>query len=164
MTIESRTTSISDRTLSRLVERGVGVRLYSDALRSPFAPARFRDFWRVLESAFNRRDNALVEALSDYQPAKQLGFEKEELRALLVLRGRASHAATQPEKSLDEAINIVRECNEALPRLMKLAERVVLTKKSWGYRTAAVDEILPLRSFPNRAGGTTIIMPPQPES
>jgi hypothetical protein len=47
-------------TLNALMSRRAGLRIYADALRSSFEVARFRDLWRVLESAFGATDDELV--------------------------------------------------------------------------------------------------------
>ncbi len=148
--------AVSAESITALTKRPVGVRLYADALKSSFAPAQFRDLWRVLESAFNRTDAELVRLLSRFAPCAQLGFDRDELTQLLVLRGRASHAATRQAVSLEEVASIQRECSAALTRLTQLAQRVILTKKSWGYPTSAVDELLPLVGYVKREGGVVI--------
>ena len=64
-----------------------------DYLSAPIG--RFREFWRVLESAFGQKDAELLDSLAEFRPAIHLGFALEELRQLQILRGRASHAETQ---------------------------------------------------------------------
>lgn len=53
-----------------------------------------------------------------------------------------SHAASSA--GLDELITVETECSKHVPHLKALAERVILTKASWGYPTLGVDEIIPL--------------------
>jgi hypothetical protein len=55
-----------------------------------------------------------------------------------VLRGRASHA--ESKAGYDELVAVERECGRKVARLKNLVERVLLTKKNWGYPTVAVDE------------------------
>jgi hypothetical protein len=112
--------------------------------RAPPA-ARFRELWRVLESAFTRSDDELVALLADYAPTQAMGFTRDELRQLLVLRGRASHAASKA--GLTELVAVERECSQRLPCLKNLAERVILTKRSWGFPTTYVDELMPLAGY-----------------
>jgi hypothetical protein len=144
------TMSVTPGAISAVLKQQVGVRLYADAVRSRFEPARFRDFWRVLESAFNLRDAALVNLLAKYPPARDIGFDREELEQMLVLRGRASHAATRPEASLRELAEVSSSCADALPRLHNLVERVILTKQAWGFPTVGVAEIAPLVAYVGR--------------
>lgn len=127
--------------VSTLFGRAAGVRLYADALKLPLDVARFRELWRVLESAFKKDGDQLVDCLESYQPATDLGFNRQELDDLLHLRGRASHA--QSRQGVVELIRVERECAEHLPRLKQLVETVILTKKSWGYRTTVVEELFP---------------------
>lgn len=147
--------SVTPEAIAAVLERQVGVRLYADAVRSGFDPARFRDFWRLLESAFNAQGDQLVDLLADYPPAQEMGFDRDELEQLLVLRGRASHAATRPEASLRELVDVSSSCARALPRLHNLAERVILTKQSWGHPTSGVAEIVPLTAFVGRGNNVT---------
>lgn len=149
--------SVTPAAIAAVLKRQVGVRLYADAVRSGFEPARFRDFWRVLESAFNLQGDSLVKLLADYPPAQALGFDREELEQMLVLRGRASHAATRPEASLREVVEVSSSCAGALPRLHNLVERVILTKEAWGFPTVGVAEIAPLAAFVGRSGGVTYL-------
>jgi hypothetical protein len=61
------------------------------------------------------------------------------------LRGRASHAQARAKVGKQELIEVERECIRALPRLKTLVERVILTKKSWGYPTVGVHELTPVK-------------------
>jgi len=126
----------------RLMSRQVGLRIYADALLSAAPVARFRELWRVLESAFGCKERTLVKRLAEYRPAQQLGFTEPELDDLRILRGKASHA--ESSAGMREVAAVQKMCREAVPRLNNLAERVILTKKSWGNRTLATDEVLPL--------------------
>ena len=147
----------AERIAALLPSRRIGLRIYADALKSTFAPAQFRELWRVLESAFSRKDEELVGLLATYPPAVQLGFVHGELQELLVLRGRASHATSKPETALEEVVHVEHQCTAALPRLRTLAERVITTKRSWGYPTPGVDEVLPLRGYVGPKGELVFI-------
>lgn len=135
--------------------REPGLRLYSDAIKIPTYVGQFRELWRVLESAFGRRDDDLVECLAAYPPARQIGFDRRELQALLVLRGRASHA--QSKAGTQELIYVDTECHRVLARLKNLIERVVLTKQTWGYPTAGVRELTSLEAYTTEQGGLVVI-------
>jgi hypothetical protein len=78
-----------------LLAKHVGVQLYADAVRNITASARFRDLWRVLESAFGLKGQALIDALAAYPPTLQVDATADELKALHQLRGRASHAESR---------------------------------------------------------------------
>jgi hypothetical protein len=47
-----------------LLPHAAGLRLYADALAAATDVARYRDLWRVLESAFGQKESKLVAALS----------------------------------------------------------------------------------------------------
>jgi hypothetical protein len=144
-------------TVTSLGGREPGLRLYADAIKLPTGVAQFRELWRVLESAFATTDRALVTRLTGYAPSKQLGFDESELEALLVLRGRASHA--QSKAGTRELMDVDQECKRLVPRLKNLVERVILTKQSWGYPTSGVDELTPLRAYLTGDGGIVLIQP-----
>ena len=129
----------------------VGIRLYADALRLSLPTSRYREFWKVLESAFGEKNKPLVRRLAKYKPAQDMGFDESELEHLRQLRGRASHAETTiPDMELDR---VERECSEGLPRLQCLAERVILTKKTWRARSGGVSEgAPPLVSYVRKDG------------
>jgi hypothetical protein len=83
----------------------VGVRLYADALRLSLPTSSYREFWRVLESAFGKKDKALVQSL---------------------------------------------------------AERIILTKKTWGAPSGGVSaEAPPLMSYVSQGGGIVLIRKPK---
>lgn len=136
---------ITAELIQGLVARRAGLRLYADALKLSSRVAEFRDLWRTLESAFGVQDNDLITALLSYPPAQEMGFDRTELRALLVLRNRASHAASR--SGLQELVTVEHDCEQQLARLKNLVERVILTKRTWGYRTAGVEELLPLGNY-----------------
>jgi hypothetical protein len=139
--------------LTSLLGRRAGLRIYSDALKLGTASGRFRERWRVLEGAFNRQDDELVALLADYAPAQAMGFSRDELKELWVLRGRAAHAASKA--GVMELIAVERECSQKLARLANLAERVILTKRSWGLPTKEVEELVPLVAFIESLGSVT---------
>lgn len=120
-------------------DRLVAVRLYRDAMRSRTATGAVRDLWRVLETAFQQTDEALVGVLSQFPDAERMGFDLEELRALLVLRGRASHA--QSRVGLEEVQLVETLCEASRLRLAHLVDRVIVTKRTWGTPTALADEL-----------------------
>ena len=132
-----------------LQPRRTGLRLYADALTLGPGVAQFRELWRVLESAFDLRDDKLVAVLADYPPAQAMGFDAQELQALLVLNGRAGHAAASA--GLRELLTVTRQCLERLARLKNLAERVILTKATWGSPARGIHELLPLAGYTHRA-------------
>lgn len=134
----------------------VGVRLYADALRLPLATSRFRELWRVLESAFRRKEKALVKRIAEFKPALQLKFDEEELEELRRLRGRASHAETnKPDLELSRVEGL---CDQKLPRLLTLIERVILTKKTWSAPTGGVRESPPpVMSYVGKKGEVVLI-------
>jgi hypothetical protein len=133
-----------------LMSKAAGLRLYADAVARSADVARYRELWRVLESAFRLQDDELVQALARYAPAQELGFEHAELRELLVLRGQASHAATRG--GLDEILRVGEEARRRADRLKCLVERVILTKKTWGARGDGVEELTPASSWVGRQG------------
>ena len=116
--------------LEWLLHRPLGVRLYGDAIRANSLAGEFRDLWRVLESAFGLSGRDLVAELAAYGPATGLGFDETSLEALLTLRNRASHAASQG--GVDEVLNVERECRARRSGLKLLVERVILSKQDWG--------------------------------
>jgi hypothetical protein len=138
-----------------LLDRASGVRLYAMALAHGTAAARFREMWRVLEAAFQLKDSELIDQLADYRPASEMEFDRDELRELHTLRGRASHAESR--SGVHELEHVERECGARLARLSCLAERVILTKRSWGFPRTAVDELSPLRAYVRRDGGLVYI-------
>jgi hypothetical protein len=150
--------ALTAENLTSLIGRRAGLRIYADALKLGTASARFRERWRVLESAFNRQDDDLVALLADYAPAQAMAFSRDELKKLLVLRGRAAHAVSKA--GVKELIAVERECSQRLARLSNLAERVILTKASWGYPTKQVEELVPLVAFIQSSGSVTYRVSP----
>jgi hypothetical protein len=138
-----------------LLDRTSGVRIYAMALAHGTASARFREMWRVLEAAFQLKDGDLIDRLVGYGPAIEMEFDRDELRDLHTLRGRASHAESR--SGVHELEHVERECGARLARLSCLAERVILTKQSWGYPTTGVEELSPLRAYVQPDGGLVYI-------
>jgi hypothetical protein len=141
ITVTSQPAVLTESQVVGVLDRCPRLHIYSDALNSPIPSAQFRDYWRVLESAFGLIDDDLVDALSAYPPARELHLDREELRSLLALRGRASHAKSR--KGISEISEVNLQCTDALPRLKSLAKRVILTKKSWGIPANGVSAISP---------------------
>jgi hypothetical protein len=121
-----------------LLERAPGVRLYADAMKLPLAVARFRELWRVLESAFALVEDRLVERLAVCPAATQLKFDRDELERLRVRRGRASHAQSRAKAGKQELVDVERDCARAIPRLKTLVERVILTKRAGDIRRSTL--------------------------
>lgn len=144
--------NVNTEAVDALLDRTGGVRIYAMALAHGTASAQLRELWRVLEAAFQLKDNDLIEQLAQYGPATQLGFDRAELRELHTLRGRASHAESR--SGVHELEHVERACVARVARLKCLAERVILTKKSWGFSTRGVEELSPLRAFVRRDGTT----------
>jgi|SRR5579863_1632980 len=152
----------TDKTITDLMSRRVGVRLYASAIKTNTSVAQFRELWRILEAAFGKRDDDLVSLLIQYEPARKLGFNEAEIKQLHVLRGRASHA--QSSAGIKELVNVEKVCAEQLPRLKNLCERIILTKKSWGYPTLGTDELLPLAGYIGPANSIVMFQPPKEKS
>jgi len=140
--------SLSDTTLilfDSLSKKESGLEIYTQAIRIQESVASFREFWKILEAAFGVSDDKLIEILTDFKPAKELGFTKDELKELLVLRGRASHA--ESKSGIRELRAVITENSDALPRLKNLAEQVILTKKTWGIPTRDIERLARLTSY-----------------
>ena len=155
--LELRTFVISDLRNDHLdifVKRESGIALYSQALLQLESTGRYRDFWRVLESAFGVKNADLVNCLEEYKPAREMGFTKSELEELLVLRGRASHAYSSA--GIKEIRDVGKDIDRRLARLKNLAERVILTKKTWGVRSLGIDPIAHLAGFVGEDGSGMI--------
>jgi hypothetical protein len=143
-------------TIRALIPKAVGLRLYADAMAVNSDVARYRELWRVLESAFRLQEKALVSALASYPPAQQLGFTKTELNELKALRGRVSHAETS--RGLDEILRARDLARERGDRLKSLVERVIVTKKTWGAPSLGVHELTPAVSWV-APGGKIVLCP-----
>jgi hypothetical protein len=147
--------SLDSTTLEKLLSREVGLALYSDALRLNTPTARYRELWRVLESAFGQKDADLLDLLAKYPPAVNMNFGSDELRELHVFRGRASHA--ESSAGLDEYHRVSERVEDLLPRLECLVHEVLLTKKTWGARSLGVERLAPLRSYVKKDGGLVLV-------
>ncbi len=108
----------------------------------------------MLESAFAAQDDRLVALLTEYRPAQEMGFDRDELKQLLIIRGRASHGTSR--RGLDEILAVGRECGKQVNRLKSLVERVILTKKTWGAPTTEVEELTPAIGWVGRDNSITI--------
>jgi hypothetical protein len=131
--------TLTSEILAYLLEREVGLALYNDALSLSQPVAQFREFWRVLEAAFGEDGDALVELLGAFPPVQELGYTVTELKHLLVLRGRASHA--QSSAGLVEYERVRSLVVDHIERVRCLAEQVLLTKKIWGLRGLGVERL-----------------------
>ena len=151
---------VDDQTLDALARKEAGMALYAEALLLQEPIGTFREFWKVLESAFAAKDAQLIRCLSEYTPAEQLGFTQTELRGLHTLRGRASHAESR--YGLDEHESVLAETSSRLARLKCLAEQVILTKKTWGVRTTECERLAPVSAFIDANGGEVLIRPADP--
>jgi hypothetical protein len=143
---------IDNDAVRALIPKTAGLRLYGDALAAATDDARYRDFWRVLESAFGQQSKQLVNTVAAYPPARELGFTKDELQELKELRGGVSHGMTSSEEAAELAR--VRE-----QRLKSLVERVILTKKTWGTPDFAVEELTPATSWVGPNGKVVLRAP-----
>lgn len=151
----------TDETITSLMSKHSGLHLYANAMQANLAVAQFREFWRVLEAAFGKSDDELVALLAKFEPSKKLRFDEVEVKQLLVLRGRASHA--QSKAGIKELVFVDKECTNQLPRLKNLCERVILTKKDWGYPTVGFDELLPLSGFIGPSNSIVMFQKPNNE-
>jgi hypothetical protein len=132
-------TSLSMQDLNILASKQLGLELYSKAILMQEPYAVYREYWKILESAFGVKDQELLNLLANYPPAQELNFSPEELGRLLVLRGRASHANSQ--KGMLEFHKVISETSRTLNRLKCLVEQVILTKKTWGSPSCGVDRL-----------------------
>jgi hypothetical protein len=140
----------SQELIEELVKRSPGLRLYAGA---PGPVARYRDLWLVLESAFGADGDKLITLLAEYPPVAKRGLSREDLEQLLVIRGRASHAATKaPGREWWQIQDLV---SEHLGTLLSLVDLVVLTKKSWASPTTGVEQLpIPSSSWGERVFDT----------
>jgi len=136
---------ISEHVLAVLAAKETGLALYAQALLLQEAIAAFREFWKVLESAFGEQDKELIRCLADFGPAKELGFTLDELEALLTLRGRASHATSRA--GIKEHRHVRNETARLLPRLKCLVEQVIVTKRTWGVKALETDRVAPVLAY-----------------
>jgi hypothetical protein len=98
------------------------LQIYAEALQLRTPQARYRDFWRVLESAFGAKGRPLLELLAQFQPLQQIDVTLAEFQELHVYRGRASHAESR--KGVAELRRVRGFTMEREGRLKCFAERV----------------------------------------
>lgn len=138
---------LSDETLDELFSKEAGMDLYAQALKLSDSTLSFQELWKILESAFGQKGVQLVQSLSRYSPAIELGFTVKELEHLRTLRGRASHANSK--SGMKELNYVQRKTLSKQPRLKCLVEQVLLTKKEWGSNSPEINRLAPLSSFIN---------------
>lgn len=136
--------------LIALSERPSGIRLYADALKMGTSTGKLRELWKVLEAAFGQKDDELVDSLSRCSAATDMEFTRDELRELLVLRGRASHAYSRAD--LAEIVAVEHQADEVLDRIQGLAEALIVRKKDWAVRTVAIEPSSPRYPYVQRDG------------
>lgn len=146
---------ITGEVFETLLGRDLGLSLYRHALLSKDPVASFREYWKLLESAFRKHNDDLVDLLSDYQPAQQLDFTEDELSYLQILRGRASHA--ESSAGINEHRNVIDETSRKLPRLKCLAEQVLLTKQTWGAPTTEAKRLADVNAYIDPEGNPVLI-------
>ncbi|HEX3911774.1 MAG TPA: hypothetical protein VHW67_13845 [Solirubrobacteraceae bacterium] len=134
--------------IKELAQRGA-VTIYREALRMETNVGQFRELWRTLEFAFQAHGPKLVELLAAFPPVAELGFDRTELEAIRVLRGKISHAASRAGSA--QTAQSGAEVVERIGRLWCLVDRVVLTKRD-ASRSLDVDELRPLKAFVDRDG------------
>lgn len=147
--------TVTDHELKKLASKEVGMANYYQALLNQNSIAKYRDLWKVLESAFGEKNVRLVKLLAQYSPATELGFTLDELKDLLALRGRASHSESR--SGIKEVRHVTNETDNRISRLKCLVEQVLITKKSWGNRSLEVDRLSPVSSY-IRSDGTLVII------
>ena len=130
-------------------------------MKLPLAVARFRELWRVLESAFALTDDRLVEKLASYPAAKQLTFDADELETLRALRGRASHAQARAKVGKQELIEVERECTRAPPRLKTLSRARHPDEEELGISDVGV-HAMPVKAFVRADGTLVLVQRPTP--
>ena len=136
------------------MDKEAGLAIYSVALLQQHDTGTYRELWRVLESAFGAQNAELLSYLREFVPAKQLGFNYDELNSLHILRGRASH--TVSSAGMNEVIAVNREVSDKLPRLKCLVEQVLLTKQTWGVKSNDTDRLAPISGY-IAADGSVIV-------
>ena len=149
--------SVDNSTLEALAAKELGLTLYAQALLLQEPIAAYCEFWKLLESAFGVKGDQLISCLSDFMPAQQLKFTTDELRQLHILRGRASHAESR--SGIDEYRFVFTKTNRRLPRLKCLAERVILTKKTWGDKSTATEELASVTAYVDANDRMVLINP-----
>lgn len=139
---------VTPELVAALLPKRAGLHLYAEALHLATPQARYRDFWRILESAFAERDGPLLELLAQFPPLAEIDVSLAELKELHVYRGRASHA--QSRSGVSELRHVRKFTTEREGRLKCIVERVLVTKADWGSRSIAVADLARLRSWIGR--------------
>ncbi len=137
--------SFTQERFTKLLAKREGLHLYREAMRLETPVAQYREFWRLLESGFGCKNEKLIRLLAHYPPAVELGFTRNELRKLLTVRHRISHGLTKA--GIRELRLASIEAAKLLDRLKCLAERVLVTKSSWGASNLNVDELSALANY-----------------
>jgi hypothetical protein len=148
-------TSLTPELLAALIAKEPALAMYARALEHGDSTASYRELWRILESAFGASDKKLVVLLAGFEPATDMEFTVQELKALLTLRGRASHLNSKKGRREYQAVR--HETDEKLPRLKSLVEQVVLTKCNWGVEDVDIKPILRLEAYVNPKGEVTLL-------
>jgi len=146
--------SFSQKRLTKLLAKREGLHLYREALRLETPVGQYRELWRLLESAFGCQKEKLISLLAEYPPAVEIGFARTELRTLLTVRHRISHGLTK--KGIRELRSASIQAAKLFDRLKCLAERVLVTKSSWGTPDLDVDELSPLANYFTSDGNAMI--------
>ena len=149
---------LDEHTLTALLSRRVGLRIYADAQAVARPVAKFREYWRLLESAFAAKDRRLTSLLARYPPAIRLGWTDSRLRDMLILRGRASHAESR--LAMRELIAVESAASEAIGRVRSLAEEVLMTKGTWGSRDLGTERLGPTTAIIRADGSTVFFVEP----
>lgn len=147
--------TIADDALETLYQRRVGIALYRQALLLQEPIGVFREFWKILESAFGAKGSQLIQLISSYQPATELGFTNQELQELQILRGRSSHAESRSGISEFQFVN--QHVSKVLPRLKCLVEQVIVTKRTWGVPSLGTERLAEVSSYIKQDGTLVII-------
>jgi len=147
--------TLDSNALGELLNKETGLAIYLQALGMQDPLGAYREYWKLLESAFALQDKNLVDQLREYLPAEQIGFSEDELTKMLILRGRASHA--QSREGMKEYRYVRAETLERLPRLKCLAEQVLLTKKTWGVPTQEVRRLVNINGYVDSKGNPVLI-------
>jgi hypothetical protein len=147
--------SLTPEFLSALIAKEPALAMYARALEHGDSAASYRELWRILESAFGAKDRKLVAALARFEPATGMEFTTQELKALLTLRGRASHLNSKKGRREYQAVR--HETDKQLPRLKSLVEQVVLTKRNWGADDVDIEPLLRLEAYVNPKGEVTLL-------
>ena len=153
--------TITPHVMNQLLSKEVGLAIYSDALHISTEIGKFRELWKVLESAFGQKDTVLLRSLGKFTPAAELEFNAAELKNLHILRGRASHA--ESSAGLAEYKKISKEVAERLPRLKCLVEQILLTKQTWGNKGTGIDRLADLKTYVREDGIPVLLRPEMPE-